>query len=377
MVGLFGKPEEMLRQKNKLPEFSEYGDYYIDRQLANMVADRVITSEDAKTAMIEKNGPAYEEAKKRVKLELAMRVPGMAAVYAATHDGALAGMAATVPSLFGAGILPTGELEYRNLKGEWTAAWKMADAGDKDAVNLFFEKHPEYEAYLMKGKTPDEKLRSALIGNIWDGYMSLGPTDRKAATAALGPEFQKSFLDKETRAYDAISEQQLNTWAQMLGATTYKTEATPQIEPPAAPVVPAYTKEVTAITDQYFKERQEKYADHYFLEQGYYSLPKSQRAAYLRKFPRLKEYWDYKKKYFKMYPELVPILKGDVFDRVDTTAWPPALLEYVQTYAYTGKHMPKGARAALEQQWIKAGMPYGSLDTWLNSQVVPSMLYTP
>ena len=142
LIGLLGKPEEWARQKLNLPEFGEYGDYYIDRQLANMVADGLATPQDAQIAMIERTGPLFEQAQERVKMELAMRVPLAGATYAATHEGLGAGAQAFLPSLFGSGLLPAGELEYRGLKQEWNDVWKQYDAGDTEAVTRFFDEHP-------------------------------------------------------------------------------------------------------------------------------------------------------------------------------------------------------------------------------------------
>ena len=244
-------------------------------------------------------------------------------------------------------------------------------------MTTFFEDHPEYEAYLAKGKEPEERLRSFMIGNIWDAYMSLGDTNRKAATQQMGEEFEQAFLDKETRSYDSIDVATLTSWAQMLGTLIPRTEQTmPQIEQPA-PALDLYDPQVTMITDKFFTDRKEKYNDYYFLERGYYSLPKSDRPAYLAKFPRLREYWDWKKGYYNKYPELQPIFKGQVFKQVDTSQWPPNLEEYVAVYAMTGKKLPSGAHKALQQIWIREGMPFGDMQAWLDSQVVPAMLYSP
>lgn len=377
LIGLAGRPEQWLREKRGLPEFGEFGDYYVDRQIANMVADGLITSQQAQMAMIERKGDIFEQARERVKMELALRTPLAGTVYAATHEGVGAAAQAFLPSLFGSGLLPAGELEYRGLKGEWNAAWKKYDAGDKTAVTTFFEEHPEYEAYLAKGKEPEERLRSFMIGNIWDAYMALGDTNKKAAVEQMGEDFDRAFLDKETRSYDSIDVATLTRWAQMLQTMVPTTEQTlPQIQQPA-PALNLYDPQVTTITDHFFTERKEKYNDYYFLERGYYSLPKSERTAYLAKFPRLREYWDWKKGYYDKYPELQPIFKGQVFKQVDTSQWPPALEEYVAMYAMTGKKLPKGAYKSLEQVWIREGMPMGDMQSWLDSQVVPAMLYQP
>lgn len=373
-----GKPEEMIRKRLGLPEFGEFGDYYVDRQLSNMVAEGLIDAQQAQQAMIERNGALFDQARERVKLELAMRTPLASSTYALTHEGAVAGAKSFLPSLFGSGLLPSGELEYRGLKSEWNEAWKKYDAGDKTAVNNFFDEHPEYSAYLAKGKPPEERLKSFLIGNIWDAYMALGPTNQKQARAEMGDEFSRSFLDKETRSYDSLDVQTLTQWTQMLGALAPRTpETAPVLDIPKAqqPKLNLFDPRLTQVTDEFFNQRTKYYGNYYELEQGYYALPKSQRGGYLLKNPELKDYWQWKDKWMKSYPDLQPILKGQVFKRVDTSAWPPGLTDYVNMYAYSGKKLPKGAYKALEQQWILEGQPLGNLNSWLNSTVVPAMLY--
>ena len=383
LIGMIGKPEEMLRQKLNIPEFGEYGDYYVDRQLANMVADGLISSDEAQQAMIERTGANFDTARERVKMELAMRVPTASALLSGlTADNFVQGvarMAMTAPvSLFGAGLLPSGELDYRGLKSEWNEAWKRKDAGDDKAITAFFDDHPEYEAYLSKGKEPEERLRGYLVGQIWDGYMGLGTTDRKQATAEMGDEFQRDFLSTETRSYEGIDIEQLAAWAQMLNKNVPNTTSTaPAIAAPA-PKINYYDPEITRITDKFFNDRTRMFPDYYVKQNGYYNIPesdKSGRYKYLAQNPELKQYWDWKKAYEKKYPELVPIIKGQVFKQLDTSAWPPALLDYVTVYAYTGEKLPKGAYKALEQVWLSEGKPLGSVDAWLSSDVAPALLY--
>jgi hypothetical protein len=136
-----------------------------------------------------------------------------------------------------------------------------------------------------------------------------------------------------------------------------------------------YDKEVTRYTDTYFAQRREKFPNYYQVEQGYWNLPKSDRTAYLLAHPDLKQYWSWKDSWANAHPELVPIFKGQVFKTVDTSTWSPALVDYVEMYAMTGERLGKGATAALTQQWIMAGNPYGDMQVWLDAQVVPAMLY--
>lgn len=380
MIGWLAKPEEWMRQAAGMPEYGEYGDYYVDRQLANMAADGEISVEQAQKAMIERNGQAFELARRRVEQELMLRVPGANTIYAATHgenllDGLMDAAQALPASFFGSGILPSGELEYRNLKGDWNRAWDLRDQGDTEAVTRFFEEHPEYEAYLTKNKKPEERMRSFLVGQIWDRYMALGETDRKYARAQMGELFQRAFLDKNTRSYESIDVQTLTFWARALGGEPPATEETqPAIQQADLQGgIASFPPEVSAVMDEYYRTRNEKFPGWYAVQQGFYSLPQSERTAYLLRFPELRRYWDWKSDYQEKHPGLDNWFNGDVYKRMDTSAWPPALLELVQYYALSGERLPKGALALLEQMWVAQGRPYGSVKAWLDSEVAPSV----
>ena len=386
LIGLIGKGEDAIRETFKLPTRGEYAEYYTKRQVANMVAEGRISPEDAQLAMIEKAGPIWEEAKQRVDMELALRVPLAGVTYAALHEGPLAGAQAAVPSLFGASLLPAGELEFRGLKDEWDEAWKLADAGDTKAVQRFFDNYPEYEAYLAKNKDDGELLRSFLIGQIWDAYMELGTTNQKQARAELGEEFRQSFLDKETRSYEALDVNQLAEWARLLGARVptpstplSASQTSPQLQQPQlggeTPKMQLYPEDVTGITDQFFQQRTEKFPNYYEDQAGYYALPKSERKKYLLEHPNLQAYWNWKDGWYRAYPQFVPIFNGDAFDRVDTSGWMPGLEDAVREAAMSGGRLGQGARAALMNEWLLAGQPMGNFDTWVKSVVMPGMMY--
>jgi len=375
IIGLIGKAEDWGRKKFELPTRGEYGEYYTKRQIANLVVEGKISSEEAQIAMLQRTGKRWEDAAEGVDMELAMRVPGASAIYAALHDGPVSGARAFLPSLFGAGLLPSGELEYRGMKQEWNEAWKKADAGDTRAVSEFFDEHPEYQAYLAKGKDDDALLRSFLIGQIWDGYMELGTTNQKQARAEMGELFQQSFLNKETRSYDTLDVDTLVQWARVMDGMIPKVEQTAPAMSQPAPQVQLYDPYVTNVTDQFFSERTKNFPDYYEVQAGYYALPKSERKAYLFKNPELKAYWDWKDNWYNAYPQYKPIFNGNAFDRVDTSTWPPMLEDYVRSYALTGQRMPQGASAALQNVWIMEGQPMDNYQTWLDSTVVPGMIY--
>ena len=379
LIGLIGKAEDKAREKFSLPTRGEYAEYYTKRQVANMVQEGKITAEQAQVAMIEKSGSIWTEAQQRVDMELAMRVPLAGVTYAALHGGPKAAAQAALPSLFGASLLPQGELEYRGLKQEWNDAWKLADAGDTTAVQRFFDNYPEYEAYLAKNKDDGELLKSFLIGQIWDSYMTLGKTNQKQARAELGDEFNQSFLNKETRSYDTLTPEQLTQWTRMLGGMVPNSSNQQSVGSGQGTVssdqMRLYPEQVTQVTDTYFSQRTEKFPNYYEEQAGYYALPKSERKKYLLEHPNLKAYWSWKDGWYNAYPEYVPIFNGDAFDRVDTSGWMPGLEDAVRQSAYMGGSLPSGARAALMNEWMLAGQPMDDFDTWVKSVVMPGMMY--
>jgi len=412
-IGLFGKPEEWARDKLALPQYGEFGDYYVKRQLANMVADGEISVADAQTAMAQGNGPAWDAAQQRVKLELAMRVPLMSEAYAALHGGAGAAAQALPVSLFGSSILPAGELKFRGLKEKWDAAWQAYDKGDKQAVQNFFTDHPEYEAYLAKNKPPADQLRAFLTGNIWDAYMSLDKANRKVVTAQMGPLFEQSFLNKETRSYDTIDTQTLAAWSRMLGGTPVpKTPSTQSVtEAPAYsfPQLEGIPAPISASLNQYQVWKDQNFPGIDNIQSIYYGVPKADRRRILAMYPQLQKYWTERRKVLTDHPEAAQfidsqtandILSGKqqpvgmdqqqaqrllMYYRPSDFAAPVHTAEYylqnaspilrtqLQDYALRGAPLGDGGMKELRLIWEQNGKPSDSLAMFLNDVIVPTM----
>jgi GGDEF domain-containing protein len=398
IIGLLAAPENAIRKATGLSQYGEYGDYYVDRQLANMVADGEITYDQGITAMIQRNGSVFEMARQRVNLEMAAKVPGAMALYAAAHGNVVQGASALLPSFFGGGLLPTGELEYRGLKGEWDEAWANKDRGDTDAVNAFFDKHPEYSAYLAKGQPPDVRMRQYLVGQVWDRYMALDQANKREVRPQLGDLFQEAFLNSETRNYDNIDTSTLTSWARMLGAANLPVVPETQAAM-AAPVTPlrGLPPAIDKALNKFYADREAMFPNIMAINDGYYSQPVEGRTAYRAQFPQLKQYWDWKQQEIKDHPELAPFLDQYVAQAIlagtrnptgmnRATAqqvlanWYPAdfnspaysadfyladasdnLKQQVTYYALTGSELGAGARAELEKIWTENGKPGGSI----------------
>src|SRR3990170_4371078 len=65
-----------IRKSLGLPAFDQWEDYRVDRMLANMAATGDISSTEARRAMIERNGEAFEEAQRRAAIEYGVSAMG-------------------------------------------------------------------------------------------------------------------------------------------------------------------------------------------------------------------------------------------------------------------------------------------------------------
>ncbi len=98
------------------------------------------------------------------------------------------------------------------------------------------------------------------------------------------------------------------------------------------------------------------------------------RETYQYKFPNLNAYWEWKRGWEAQFPELVPYINGQAYQAVDLSQYPPMLLNQIMLYALTGEPLSSGAEALLDQIWIGAGWPAGSVEAYLNSALVPTVM---
>jgi peptidoglycan hydrolase-like protein with peptidoglycan-binding domain len=313
LAGLAAWPERKLRGAAGLSEFGQWGDWYVDRQIANMAAEGLITSQAAAQAMIERSGPVYDQAYQRVRYEQMLLVPG-AAVTQLAAQGNLTGAIQAVPTLvFGGSLFPEGELRLRGLVDDFRRALEARDDGDDEALDKFFTDHPEYEARLALNDPPEERLKQFLISEVWDRYSQLERPNRSRATGQMGDKFRDAFLNRETRSYDSITIEELARWSQMLGGAVPATEETaPVIENPEPPVE-LYPPQLAQQIIEYQDERRERFPNYYAVQQLYFSIPETDRAGrkrVLQRFPQLKEYWDWKRAYEETHPDMQPYFEG-------------------------------------------------------------------
>lgn len=389
-------PEETLRRKFNMNVYGEWGDYYLDRMLSNMVGDGTITIDEFNKVVSERTGPIFEEATRRVEEELALKMPGSQTAMA-IKEGRLGAIPMTLLStLFPAGILPQGELELRGLKEEYNQAWDSYNAGNISAVNDFYEAHPEYQARLALWDEPEERLRQNLVSQIWDKYTALDDMNKGLVADQLGDAFQYTFLNKDTRDYTAVDVETLAYWAQALGGDVPNTAETADvIDIPLyqQPGLEIYSPEVVKAVEEFQEKRSELFPDYKLQQEMYFALPEDQRRGYLATVPELKKYWDWKNNYY----EAVPIVQQwadeqqkryDSGENLYTTTTASPYAEAVQAYTsslspalrsqmlltwYLGQDVSGGARLLLMQDWEAMGRPGEDFEAWVESVIRDGM----
>lgn len=191
--------EADIRRRNDLPIYDEFEDYRIDRALADMAAEGLISYEQAEAAQIERSGRVFELAQQRSAEQ--------------SGYGTVLGMILGVPGQ----VYPEGEARDRLLAQVRRAAYEAQDNGNPQPLADFLRDHPEYEARLALSKNPEERLRNFLIDRVWTGWRALPDLYRHQLQDTLGDQFNDAFLSSETRDYASIPAETLATWARTLG----------------------------------------------------------------------------------------------------------------------------------------------------------------
>jgi hypothetical protein len=356
--------EAGIRRGLNLPTWDRFEDYREDRALMSMVAEGKITLDQSERGMLERSGPAFDEARRRVE------------------DTRLYG--GFLNPLYWAGfpadIMPAGEERQRALSLEWQRASDAWRAGDEDARDAFLAKYPEYEARLMSlNMDPKARMRSYLIDEIWSRYRTFGRTDKQMVVQQLGRAFEQLFLDKETRNYDGVDTQTLAMWAQALGMWVPNTKDTNYALPTAmsAPEVKLLPPELSQAVDDFKNARDKQFPFWYALQTRYYQEPPgAARRAFLAQFPQLKKYWAWKDEQYARHPEVKTFIQGLEVSagdqQVGILSMPEVLsndllMRQLFGATYAGRPLSSGALSELMRLWEAAGQPMGTLQAWLNT----------
>jgi hypothetical protein len=394
IIGALAQPEIKLRESMGLTPgkamFGEFGDYYIERNIANLVGSGDISIEDGLKGIQLHEGQAYNAGLQATLQEVALKTPGLLPLIAIKNGATIPDVAFSIlMSLYPAGLLPEGELKYLKNKPEYAEAWNEYKLGYKGKLSEFFDKHPEYEARIALKSRPEEKLRQYLVSEIWDKYYDLEKLNKNAASKELGQLFQDRFLASETRNYEGISLETLARWSYMLGG--YMPQEAEELSGVRSQVntgelrpADMWSPEVAAAYSQYQAERDRLYPNYYSIQNQYYALPKGKRSAFLKQFPELKKYWEWKASYAKKHPEIQGALASASAEASYESAtqpeisnevmrnMQPELITQLSAYFMTGENLTPGAWMALQRLWENQGRPFGDLQSWIDMQIQPS-----
>lgn len=382
MVGqMFGSilaaPETMARRAAGVSEFGDWGEYYIERQISNMVSEGQYDAQDAIQQMIEKQGPAYEEAVKRVQLEQAFSVPGSTPIYAALHGATFPEfMSAMAFGWLPAGLLPEGELAQRGLAEKYKHAREQYNLGEDEALSRFFDENPQLEARLALWDEPEERMRQFLITEVWNQYSDMSGVDKQTARDQFGDLFQQGFLSDETRNYDLLDIETLAYWSNSMGGKVPYTEQTsPMLDAPdiyqeklqMAPPLEA------AAVDAYRKVRGQQFPNWYALQNMYFSTEKPARKAFLTQFPELVKYWDWNRDYKAKNPVVEKYTQAPAEDDIPITYdlgfiqdFTPGLTRQLFSHYYAKTPISGGTLEELRYLWNMNNRPGGDFETFLN-----------
>ena len=329
-----------------LPEVDQWEDYRVSRELANMVAEGLTDPDTANKAMIDRTGDVFVEAQRRVSQTGAVRYMG---------------------STLALDVFPEGEMIQRGLQDEFAAAYDAKAAGDKDAVNKFFDKYPEYSSRMLAMKNePEEQMRSFLKGIVWEKYLALPKAQAKEFRAAAGELFEEAFLNSETRSYDSISTDTFAMWANALNKGTVSEKAGGAALPvdwlddetakaidayyntrtslfgeydPNAELDPNYTnwqnqylaahpdiiqyvigetnklyglpEDIQRYVYAYRAERDQRYPGIFDTQEKYFALSQSQRKGFIKAHPELPDYWDFRRQKAADFPKAAAYIMSE------------------------------------------------------------------
>ncbi len=268
-----------------VPLMDKYEDYRVDRMLANLTAEGKVTPDAARRAMMDRTGPEFEMAQRRVSQ---------------------AGLLSYIGAPMGVDIFPEGEREMRGLADEYNTAIASWKKGDNGALTAFYDKYPEYQVRQDSFKDPEERQRAFLRSEIWQRYMGLPDAQREEVRNQLGQVFQDNFLNKETHSYDSINTETYGMWAQALGTQL----------PEAAGNVPQVSlklmePKLAADIQAYQDEKDKLFPGIYKTNAMYYNLPDNQKAAFEAQYPQVKEYQKWNTDYLAGHSKIIPHVIGE------------------------------------------------------------------
>ena len=219
-------------------------------------------------------------------------------------------LAALAFAPLGVKIFPTGEQAARAAQTGLNQAYIDKDNGDSNAVSRFWDENKEYYARLASFKdSPEELMRYVLHSYSKNFYYDQPKAQQQAILNNYGPEFYKAVIDPTTSNYRNVDIDKLAFWAQGL---TGNIPNIPQLEAVRnqKQTLQLYAPQVVSDYDLYIQERDRLFPGQSAKNTPFYSLDKTQKAAYEKTDPVYAQYRQWEYEYKKAHPN-VQTVKDD------------------------------------------------------------------
>ena len=276
--------ERALRIELGLPEFDAFDDYRVDRMLSSQAATGEITADENLRAVIDRDGPIFQEAQRRAGIEFGVRA-------AASSLG--------IPVM----AYPPGEEKARELADQWGEAYEKYKKGDTNFLVEFYEKHPEVKGRLGLFDSPEDRVTRFLVDNLNDQYYSAPSLTKRQIRDELGDEFVRNFLATGTRDPMSISPEKLGMWLKLIGGDPPGTLGDDALPLTFAPPDVAYRAQ------SYYNTRSTYFPDYFEQQEDYFKLKEGKpRKQYLVDHKDFAQYREWKKDWLLRNPDVAPYL---------------------------------------------------------------------
>jgi site-specific DNA-adenine methylase len=291
----------------------KFDNYREDRMLAAMAGDGTVTAAEAEKAMIERDGPVFREAQRRSGQYQSMQY----------------WMSALAFDLY-----PEGEENTRALRDDYKAALQRKLTGaDPQAMNKFYDEHPEYNTRNMSFETPEQRVRQMMISQIWDAWGAMNQPNKTAAQESLGEVFNNAFLNKATRSYESIQTDTLVYWSQALGKTAPKSQWSDPTQLAKQAQLGGGIKradpQVSAAYDAFNAEKKNRFPGVDKLYDVYWQLSPGEQRNFERQYPQLKQYQQWKTQFLAQNPAMIP---SQISDKSNLKSAPTQVQQYIYQY---------------------------------------------
>lgn len=301
--------EAKIRKSMGLPAYDKWDDYRVQRQISNLAADGNHDLEDIKRAM--EIAALVESGKMDSKAAVAENKIFAEATKRANQEAA-GGWAGTILGVFGVNVkaYPTGEQKQRELAEKFSDAYVKYENGDVEALGKFFDDYPEYESRLALFKSPEERIKSFMIDNMWTRWNEFPKVQQDEIKEQLGSNFQNLFMNKETRNYDSITPEQLQVWLKLTGGRVVGQLSTSDEILIELNQLELTSPETAWRVQTFYEMRNNAHPEWRTLQEEYYRLPETgaDRNKFLKNNPELKEYWNDRADWMSKNPDLVRFL---------------------------------------------------------------------